>query len=138
MIIGRNVGTLRRGSSHVPTPQSATPLPVVIGQALRVQLSEVNRYCRYMRAHVKHFNSDSDVCWNRKRLYIKYKSECVFQCVPTPEAIKNAYCLLRLCDSNLSHFLRYLIENDDKIPNVFESPTPIYHSEVEVDNTDDT
>lgn len=131
------MGTLRRGSSHVPTSQSVTPLPAVVGHALLARQAEVNRYGRYLRAHAQHFNSDCDVCWNRRRLYIKYRGEEVYQCLPTPEAIKNAYCLFRLLDSNINSFLRHLEGNDGAVPNVFESATPPHHDGVQMDQNDE-
>ena len=134
MMIGYNVGTLRRGSSRVPTSQSVTPLPTVVGHALRARQAEVNRYGRYLRAHVQHFNSDSDVCWNRRRLYIKYRGDEIFACSSTPEEIKNAYCLFRLLHSNLSEMIEYLEVHNGVVPNVFESVTPPHHDDAQCDS----
>jgi hypothetical protein len=134
LFVGYNVGTLRRGSSHVPTPQSITPLPTVIGHALRARLLEVNRYGRLFRSHVQHFNSDADVRWNRGRLYIMYRSEEVFECAPTAEDIKNAYCLFRLLNNNLTDFISYLDANNKVVPNVFESTTPPHHDDVQINH----
>jgi hypothetical protein len=134
---GHNVGTLRRGSSYVPTSQSVTPLPAVVGHALLNRQTEVNKYGRLLRAHAKHFNCDCDVNWNRRRLYIKYRGNVVFACEPTAEAVKNAYCLFRLLDSNISTFLRHLEANEGVVPNVFESETPPHHTGVQMDQDDE-
>lgn len=100
---------------------------------MRVRLAEVNRYGRYLRAHVRHYNSDSDVCWNHRRLCIKYGGNEVFQCTPTAEAIKNAYCLFRLMSSNLNNFLAHLQTVDGVVPDVFQSATPPHDTEVSVE-----
>lgn len=135
-----NVETLRRGSSYDPTSQSVTPLPPVVDRSLLVRQreeAEVNRYGRYLRAHAQHFNSDCDVCWNRRRLYIQQRGEVVFDCLSTPEAIKSAYCLFRLLESNLTSFLSHLKENGGVVQSIVDSETPPHlHHDVNVGDED--
>jgi len=129
----RNIGTLRRGSSYVPTPHNVAPLPEVIGRGFRVQQGEVNRYGRFFRAHAQHFNSDCDVVWNRRRFYVNYRGIEIFSCSASAKDVKNAYGLLRILDSNLTRFDNYLKDNGGEVPDVFDSATSPCHSDVDVE-----
>jgi hypothetical protein len=134
LLARRRIRTLQRGSSHVPTPEDATPLPPVTGFPMRTMMSEANRYGRLFRAHACHFNSDINVVWTRVCFSVKYKGNDVFRCPSYPKDIKNAYALLRLVDCNINDFLGFLSENNEVVPNVFEDPTPPRLSDVSVED----
>jgi hypothetical protein len=134
LLARKRIRTLQRGSSHLPTPEDATPLSPVIGIPVRTRMSEANRYGRLFRAHASHFNSDIDVIWSRLSFMVKYRGDEVFRCPSYPKDIKNAYALLRLVDCNINDFLRFLSENNEVVPNVFEDPTPPRLSDVSVED----
>lgn len=131
------IGTLRRGTSHEPTPETATPLPDVIDRGLRANISETNRYGRLFREYAVHYNSDINVTWSRLRLMVTHRGTEVYSCPAHPHNVKNAYCLFRLLDNNIDRFVFYLREHEDQVPNVFASATPENYSGVNLDDNDD-
>ena len=127
---GSGLRTLRRGSSYIPTPDTAPPpVPLeVAGRGLRAQLAEVNRYGRLLRDHMEHNNSHGDVHWNRLTITIKNHGDVIYQCPADPRNIKNIYMLFRaVCNCNLDKLNEYLVQHSDEdpvVPNVWEGITP--------------